>query len=416
VLVMLILQSAITDAAEQVAKKAAVNTSHVHIRPPSSYVARKLILFPLDLPSYLTYALIRPLEFMGRYVEENHVVEKIVDILSNDERTFWIYPILEGSEGLGLGGGVAVTHKNLFNRGYKLDIKGLLFDRIDHRLRLYLSNPNLYELVVDWSDDSDADFYGLGNGSLEGDLTNFSINNFKLGGGLILWSRYGLSVKPHVYFIRSIVRGSIGAEEPSIETRFPLASLTGFDQRLIYLNYGIRLAYDTRDSEHSPESGGIRSFTFQRFEGLDRSGFNFYQYELNVRQFFRLWRARRVFVLANSWVFQQVDGANSVPFYRLTKLDQSTPLRGFDQGRFRDRNSVLFNAEYRYPIWDFIDGTLFFDYGQVFRRIAEVNLDDFQYSVGGGFRFRSAENFFLRVQLGYGGEGVNLAVGASTAL
>ena len=90
----------------------------------------------------------------------------------------------------------------------------------------------------------------------------------------------------------------------------------------------------------------------------------------------------------------------------LTELDVNSPLRGFSTGRFRDTSSVLFNVEYRYPIWDNIDGTVFFDNGKVFNGIKDFSFSDWRYSVGGGIRFFYGDTVFMRLQAGYGGEGV----------
>ena len=192
--------------------------------------------------------------------------------------------------------------------------------------------------------------------------------------------------------------------------------MVGFERRLSFLDVGLALAHDTRDVAGAPESGGLRRFTFKRLQGIEQDGFNYFQYEVDLRQFFRLWLPRRVLAIRNVWNFQHAPGDNQVPFYRLNVLDNGSALRGFRYGRFRDKSSVLFNAEYRYMVWDLIDVTLFYDTGKVFNDIEEFNFDDFEYSYGGGFRFRSDEAFIFRAQIGYGGEDVIFSFSAALAI
>ena len=83
-------------------------------------------------------------------------------------------------------------------------------------------------------------------------------------------------------------------------------------------------------------------------------------------------------------------------------------MRGFDWGRFRDNASVVFNVEYRYPVWDYIDGQLFFDTGRVFNGPEDFSFKNFKFSGGAGFSFRTKDYFLLRFQAAYGGEGLKI--------
>jgi hypothetical protein len=54
-------------------------------------------------------------------------------------------------------------------------------------------------------------------------------------------------------------------------------------------------------------------------------------------------------------------------------------LRGYRSLRFRDRNLLLLQAEYRIPIWGPFDTTVFIDAGKVAGRPADVNLADLRH-------------------------------------
>ena len=54
-----------------------------------------------------------------------------------------------------------------------------------------------------------------------------------------------------------------------------------------------------------------------------------------------------------------------MPFFLQPTLGGSEDLRGFREYRFRDRNMVVFNAEYRWEAFSGLDLAAFADAGQV---------------------------------------------------
>ncbi len=408
-----------TAPAEEVANK----EPEVQIRPSPDYLLRKRLLWPLDLPAYLVYLVAAPIGVTATYIETNDVVPKVVDLLANDARTFFVYPSVRGASGNGLGYGIGLIHKDLFHRRYLLNANGFVFGWSDSMANLLLASPRVqkendvaFTIKANWLKNSDDDFYGIGNDSLQSNLAEFSIYTIRAGGDVTYRFLPHLSISPHLNFLAAKTEPKTGGDDPSVEDLFAASDLAGFEEELAHLDVGATLAHDTRDQRGAPEKGGLRRFTYRRFQGLDQGGFDFNQYEVELRQFFRLFKPRRVLALRNAWVFQHADGADAIPFYRLAHLDFNHVLRGFKRGRFRDQNSVLFNAEYRYIIWDYIDATLFVDTGKVFADIDEFDLDDLQYSYGGGLRFRTKNDFLLRFQLGYGGEDIVVSFSFTQAI
>ena len=54
-----------------------------------------------------------------------------------------------------------------------------------------------------------------------------------------------------------------------------------------------------------------------------------------------------------------------IPFTQLARLGGPEQLRGYRLDRYRDRESALVSAEYRYPIHHVVAGALFVDAGHV---------------------------------------------------
>jgi outer membrane protein assembly factor BamA len=95
----------------------------------------------------------------------------------------------------------------------------------------------------------------------------------------------------------------------------------------------------------------------------------------------------------------------TVPFVFMPDLGGAQRLRGFREFRFRDRNSVLATAEYRWEAWWALDMALFVDAGKVAARRADIGLRDWEIGYGLGFRFHSKKAFAVRLDLAFSREG-----------
>lgn len=405
--------------------KPADPTPEVEIRAPSSYGWRKFFLFPLELPAHAFRIATWPIAAGGRYVERNRVVQRTIDLLSNDDRTFFVYPLLEIGAGSGLGGGVGLYHKNLFDKGWAINLNYKTFVDLDHRASFSFGHPKIlaigdrpggFKVFFKFKRESDEDFFGIGPLTTRAGYSNYGLDEYQGGTSFDLNPLVHFRVRPHAIFLSSKSRPSGGVNPPSADVLFPAADLVGLNRRLRHLDIGFALEHDTRDLPAAPQKGGTRTFSFRRMQGLGNGGFDFNQYSADFRQYFRLWKERRVLALRAYWTFQQETGTSRIPFQYLAALDLNAPLRGFDRGRFRDHSAVLFNAEYRYPVWDFIDGTIFVDTGRVFDDPRDFSFTHFKYSVGAGIRVVARDTLLLRLQAAYGGEGLNVVFAVNQGL
>ena len=95
----------------------------------------------------------------------------------------------------------------------------------------------------------------------------------------------------------------------------------------------------------------------------------------------------------------------AVPFYYMPTLGGGEKLRGFRESRFRDLNSLLLTAEYRWKAWWVLDMALFMDAGKVTFDHADLHFKDLEASYGFGLRFHSSDALVLRVDLAFSREG-----------
>lgn len=372
--------------------------------------------YPLMVPTYVLRAATWPIAVSGNYLIEKGVVTKVVNIVSNKARTFWIYPKTEMGFGSGFGLGVGMRHLDLFHKNYKLYATYMIHINLNHEAHISLKKPEafylidrpfIYKLYVNFIRHLDQDFYGIGQRTSQNMDSKYEHNEVKYGG----WLKYDIfdnaAIRINSFFIWDLTGDGRGGT--SVTTRFPLSSLPAFGQSLHYYHFELALISDTKNSEVAPESGGLRSISFHRFQGLNTTSFDYNEYRANVSQYIPVLMTRHVLALRAEMRYQQQTG-RAIPFYRLTKIDIISPVRGFGYGRFTDRGRIVLNAEYRFPIWEFLDGTLFVDSGRVFHSPGDFSFKHLRFAGGGGLSLRTKNYFLGRFQIGYGGEGVNLLI------
>jgi outer membrane protein assembly factor BamA len=108
--------------------------------------------------------------------------------------------------------------------------------------------------------------------------------------------------------------------------------------------------------------------------------------------------------------------SGDVPFDSLAKLGGAARMRGFYEGRFRDRHMAIAQLDYRSPFWWRFAGALFVAAGAVAPALTDFSLRDGQLAGGAGLRFMlsAKDRAALRLDLaatGGGEMGVYLQLG-----
>ena len=97
-----------------------------------------------------------------------------------------------------------------------------------------------------------------------------------------------------------------------------------------------------------------------------------------------------------------------MPFFMMPADSGAIALRGYREFRFRDRNFIVMNLEYRWEAFSGLDMAIFGDAGKVASRRRDVNLKDLESDVGFGFRFNTIKSVFLRIDVGFSHEGTRV--------
>ena len=147
-----------------------------------------------------------------------------------------------------------------------------------------------------------------------------------------------------------------------------------------------------------------------RYSDLDFDRYSFRAVDLLLQQFVPIFDKKRVFAVQGRLQSAATDNSAGqvVPFYFKPTLGGSTSHRGFNDFRFRDDAVVNVNVEYRWEAFTSLDMALFSDWGTVASNIGQLKWAELENAYGIGFRFNTAKTVVYRVDIGFGGEGVQL--------
>jgi hypothetical protein len=95
-----------------------------------------------------------------------------------------------------------------------------------------------------------------------------------------------------------------------------------------------------------------------------------------------------------------------VPFYLQPTLASFGPLRGFGRYRFRDRDVLLVNLEYRWRAFRNLQMSAFADAGTVGPRVSALGLSSWKDGYGLGLRFSPYKDLICHFDVRVSSEGV----------
>jgi hypothetical protein len=274
------------------------------------------------------------------------------------------------------------------------------------------------------------DYFGIGPQSLFDDRSAFRLRETTFG------TRGWFQAAPAVR-----VGGSIAAYMPdlgpgsspsvrSIEEVFAPISVPGFDAEPTFGRYRgfVEFMNPVVAEPATPDESGPYRWAYQLAVEAVRdhtSGtHDFYRWEAETQHQISGFRPGQRLTLHG--FLATTNTGSDVPFYMLYTLGGSgglksfrpdllgtdgtrATLRGFRSYRFRDRDLVLMQAEYRIPVHKYIHTTVFIDAGQVAPRPSGL-FKDLRANTGFSLSYVRKGKTVGRMDVGFGGgEGVNLS-------
>jgi outer membrane protein assembly factor BamA len=167
----------------------------------------------------------------------------------------------------------------------------------------------------------------------------------------------------------------------------------------LHVGAGASAEFDSRDNIMYPSTGIYAFATAVFFRPAFGSDFAFEQYRFDGRAFFEPGAGQ---VIGLNLYSELVGG--TPPFYEYALLGNDRVMRGYIQGRYRDRVYAAVQAEYRRRIWWRFGGVLFVGVGDVAPGISKFQAKHLKPNYGAGLRFvfDQVEKMDLRMDVGFG--------------
>lgn len=193
-----------------------------------------------------------------------------------------------------------------------------------------------------------------------------------------------------------INQGTVDGRPSPLETGRPLRERTG---TTVSSGAGPAFLFDNRDNILSTFRGNYLEVSALLNGSALGSDNAFTRYQLDARHFQPLFNSERT-ILAVQLLAQFHSGY--VPFRELANLGGANQLRGYYEGRFRDRQLLAAQAEVRHHLFWRLNGAVFGGVGQVGDSLDKFGEGGLKVAGGAGLRFQFNRRDRLNARLDYG--------------
>lgn len=361
----------------------------------------RMLAAPESAWAGLTY----PFKKLAIAYEQHDLMNRALDLFLNDERTAGVFPKFAIGGTLSSGIGFTAFDKNLFYQNKEARLSSILATRKNQVAELSYRDPALFgsQWFLDsntfWLDFDEGHFFPGGNRAREQDQTNFELKQ-------VAWDVTLGRRLPGNFSAALTGRLLIADATPSDRLPATPVSVTDNNSSMTALAIEPSLSYDSRDNPFRATRGWFVEGAFTYTDQVDRNQFRYLGYRVEVQRYVPVFHGNRVLLLRAYLAKQDTVGGGAIPFYELNLLDLNNGLRGFDRGRWQDEGALLFNVEWRFPVWQDVEGDIFLDEGQVFNDYRDIGLKHFRYSAGAGLRFVTNRKFGFRFQVAVSEDGV----------
>ena len=333
---------------------------------------------------------------------------------SEDDSVILVIKVIEkntGKFGVGAGynsedgllGFTSYEENNLFGGGQKIEVNIEIGNRTTYKLAFLEpwlgGTPNslgfeVYNSILNTEDEEDDVLIG-------------EYDEEKLGGRLIFGRKIGDSYK-------------LGLEVKTEKVSYELISGILPDDTNEGLTNSIKpsITYDTRDDVFDPTSGMYHSLSMEKAGGFMGGDYNFTKYNLTLRTYISTDFIIDFLDITNSskltdtieqgvLAFRAMGGLadTNLPSFTKYNVGGMGTVRGYDFNEFSGDKSLVFNAEYRFPLAENFQAVVFADWGQAWDYGESIDFKDLKFGRGVGVRFDTPLGP-IRLDYGIGESGV----------
>lgn len=165
----------------------------------------------------------------------------------------------------------------------------------------------------------------------------------------------------------------------------------------IISSLGLIALRDSRDNYNYPSSGSfLEVLILPTLHDLG-SDYEFSRFSIDYVKYFKV--AKETILATNVYL---VSNVGQVPFNEMAFIGGRYKMRGYYEGRYRDKNLWMAQAEIRQHIYGRFKMVAFAGLGAVAHQLDQFQLNNTRYSGGAGIRFQIDQENKVNIRLDYG--------------
>jgi Omp85 superfamily domain len=235
-------------------------------------------------------------------------------------------------------------------------------------------------------------FYGIGNNTDVKQKQTISFDISKITSKVLFQLNKNKYVGVHYQhqYLFNVDKETVNKYDNMCET---VIGINGFKASGI----GPALIIDNRDNPLNPQKGYYLESSYQFFNQALGSNQTFSSFVIDTRIYKTVFKK----LVWNANVYAHLTNGD-VPFRMLPAIGGARFLRGYYQGRFRDKNLLLLQQEFRLPIYKRIGIAAFGGIGAVSQNKNDFIKKEIHYNYGVGLRIQINKNEKTNVRIDYG--------------
>lgn len=238
-------------------------------------------------------------------------------------------------------------------------------------------------------------YYGVGNATPAASITDYLQED-----GLVQFvyrppSQGGLSGALDVSYHTLYTEGGQDDSVPNTDAVFSPAQAPGLGNRAHFLSVGVSTQLTNVDVPGSPTRGSLTRLRVGYSHTLDDEALNYASLSAVTEHYTELFAGRTISLKTGTDWRVAPSGSNQIPFYGLASIGGEQVLLGYERSRFRDRGVVHAAVTYKFPIWFYWDGLIFYERGRTLHHPSDFTFSGWKDSIGGGFRLWTREGALL---------------------
>ncbi|MEH6658408.1 BamA/TamA family outer membrane protein [Leeuwenhoekiella marinoflava] len=349
--------------------------------------------------------------FISRYI--NNIFN---DTVAKEKAQFLIYPVMGYRPETGVEFGVVplyvfYANENVNNRLSEINAYAFFTLNGQYGLRI---NHAVYADQDKWFFLGDLDFeqfplkyYGIGNEVPKENIALVDATQIRIKERVLrnVAKNFYVGLETDFRSLSNVTFKSPEEEEPlaNFDLPFGAEGTTSFGM-------GLGLVYDERHNVLNERDAFFSEFAYINYNPFWKSDVK-YQIITTDNRFFK--KIGKNDVLA-AQLLGEFNFGGDVPFNQLSYMGGENMMRGYFKGRFRDRNQLAAQIEYRFlPLklgfTNRIGATVFTGIGEVFDGFDEIKMNNLKWSAGAGARFLlfQKKDIYLRFDYAFTRDGNN---------